>query len=360
MQWTTKVLSVFMLMQLFTAACEEPKDTRHMPSSDDANEEQLATSPVPVTGSYLRCSYIEDSNAAGTTPVGCNPYDENNRVIDLDVAGTDARWSYDSRLLVTFTKNYIDAKGVRWQGRFDFAANSVIDRVTEILETQITLTYIKIETGEPITLQDKIRNLLKGLAEHRFVKVAYQSIHMNAPMDAGLTVDTVDFEFKIDGVWEKVKIRLDSLNYAAHTMESDRFSFQFKGSEADWRMYLGTGMGRELAEILTSTRPELLNWKTANGSGWTFDPSSSFDSKEPYDLKDSAQPIEVVIDMGIKKRFHGFRLDGGLENPGRMFPNGFPDRFHFLYSDDGLNWKKFEGSEISLIRGSKLEWSWEK
>jgi hypothetical protein len=347
-------------MQLFTTACEETKDTRNMPSSDDANEEQLAASPAPVTGSYLRCSYLDDPNAAGTTPVGCNPYDENNQVIDLDIAGTDARWSYDSRLAVTFTKNYIDAKGVRWQGRFDFAVTDVIDRLTQILETQITLKFNRNGTGEPITLQDKIKNILMGLAEHRFVKVAYQSIHMNAPADNNLIVDTVDFEFKIDGVWEKVKIRLDTLDFTAHTMESDRFSFQFKGSEADWKMYLGTGMGRDLAEILTSTRPELLNWKSANGNQWNFDPGSSFDNKEPYDLKNSAKPIEVIIDLGIKKRFHGFRMDGGLANPGRTFPNGFPDRFFFLYSDDGLNWKKFEGSEVSLAGRTNLEWSWEK
>jgi hypothetical protein len=143
-------------------------------------------------------------------------------------------------------------------------------------------------------------------------------------------------------------------------MQSDRFTFQFKGSETDWRMYLGTGMGRELAQILSSTRPELLNWKTSSGTSWIFDPSSSFTSSEPYDLKSSTSPIEVIIDMGSKKRFHGFRMDGGLANPDRAFPNGFPDRFHFLYSDDGVTWTKFEGSEISLSGRSKLEWSWEK
>ncbi len=360
MQWTTKAMSVLLLMQLFATSCEDPKDTRSMPSSDDASEEQLASSPAPVTGSYLRCSYIEDSKTSGVTPVGCNPYDENNRIIDLDVVGTDARWSYDSRLAVTFTKNYVDANGVRWQGRFDFAASDVVDRATQILETLITLSFVKNGTGKPVTLQDKIRNLLIGLADHRYIKVAYQSIHMNAPADSGVLVDTVDFEFKIDGVWEKVKIRLESLDFTKYTMESDRFSFQFKGSETDWRMYLGTGMGRELAEILKNTRPELFNWKTANGGVWTFDPSSSFNSKEPYDLKDTSKPIEIIIDMGAKKRFHGFRLDGGLANPGRAFPNGFPDSFYFLYSDDGINWKKFEGSEISLNGRSNLEWSWEK
>lgn len=360
MHWTTRVLSVLLLMQLFTAACEETKDTRRMPSSDDASEEQLATAPAPVTGSYLRCSYIEDPQSSGTTPVGCNPYDENNKIIDLDIAGSEPRWSYDSRLAVTFTRNYIDPKGVRWQGRFDFAATETLDRVTQILETQITLVFIKNGTGQPITLQDKIKNILMGLAEHRFVKLAYQSIHMNSPRDTNLIADTVDFEFKIDGVWEKVTIRLDSLDFTAHTMKSDRFSFQFKGSEADWRMYLGTGMGRDLAQILTSTRPELLNWKTSNGNSWTFDPSSSFASSEPYDLKNTDSPIEVIIDMGMKKRFHGFRMDGGLANPDRTFPNGFPDRFHFLYSDDGITWKKFEGSEISLSARSSLEWSWEK
>ena len=360
MQWTIKVLSVLLLMQLFATSCDNPKDTRNLPSSDDANDEQLASSPVPVTGSYLRCSYIEDSNAASTTPVGCNPYDENNKIIDLDVAGTDVRWSYDSRLAVTFTKNYIDAKGVRWQGRFDFAVSDILDRATQILETQITLNFIKEGTGQSITLQDRIKNILMGLAEHRYVKIAYQSIHMNAPMDTSLIADTVDFEFKIDGVWEPIKIHLDSLDFTAHTMKSDRFSFQFKGSETDWRMYLGTGMGRELASILLSTRPELLNWKTANGSSWIFDPTSSFENREPYDLKSTAKPIELFIDLGVKKRLHGFRLDGGMANPGRDFPNGFPDRFYFLYSDDGLNWKKFEDSEISFVDRSNMEWSWEK
>jgi hypothetical protein len=359
MRWTAQVFSLFLLLQ-FATACEKTKDTRHMPSTDDASEEQLASSPAPVTGSYLRCSYLDDPNSSGTTAVGCNPYDANHKIIDLDSAGSEVRWSFESRLLVTFTKNYVDAQGVRWQGRFDFAGTDTIDRLAQILETQITLSFVKNSTGQTITLQDKIRNLLMGLAEHRYVKVAYESIHMNPPMDSTVLPDTVEFVLKIDGVWEKVRIRLDSLDFTAHTMESDRFQFQFKGSEADWRMYLGTGMGRDLAEILSSTRPELLNWSTANGDGWTFDPSSSFANQEPYDLKTSAKPIEVIIDMGMKKRFHGFRLDGGRADPARQFPNGFPDRLHFLYSDDGINWKKYEGSEISLNARSSLEWSWEQ
>ncbi|HYX38546.1 MAG TPA: hypothetical protein VE954_36045 [Oligoflexus sp.] len=358
MLWSTKFLTVFLLVQFLASACEDPKDTRNMPSSDDASEEQLASSPAPVTGSYLRCAYIEDPNTAGTTPVGCNPYDENNKVIDLDIIGTEAQWSFQSRLAVTFSKNYVDPKGVRWQGRFDFAANEIIDRATQILETQITLNFLKNGTGQPITLQDKIRNLLRGLAEHRFIKIAYQSIHMNAPAETGLLPDIVDFEFKINGVWEKVNIRLDTLDFAAQTMQSDRFNFKFHGSEVDWKMYLGTGMGKNLANMFADT-PEVLVWKTATANGWTFDPKSSFENKEPYNLKDMTRPIELIIDMGMKKSFHGFRLDGGLSNPGRTFPNGFPDRFYFLYSDDNIKWTKIEGSESTLDGRSFHEWSWD-
>jgi len=357
MPWTKYIGTVFLLIQISLAACEVPKDTRQMPSSDDASEEQLASSPAPVTGSYLRCAYIDDPSTPGATPVGCNPYDANNRIIDLDIAGTDARWSYDSRLLVTFSKNYVDAKGVRWQGRFDFAVTDVIDRIAQILETQITLSFLQNGRGQPITLQDKMRNLLMGLAEHRYIKIAYQSIHMNAPTETAVLPDTVDFEFKINGLWEKVRIRLETLDFTARTMQSDRFAFQFKGSDADWKMYLGTGMGKDLA-ALAAGRSDL-NWKTAVGSGWTFDVGSSFKSQAPYDLKDTAKPIELIIDMGTSQRFHGFRLDGGLANPGRAFPNGFPDRFYFLYSDDNINWTRIEGSESTLSGRSLLEWSWD-
>jgi hypothetical protein len=353
MQWTTKLLCVF--LWVWVAGCEDPKDTRHMPSSDDASEERLASSPVPVTGSYLRCAYIEDPNATSTIPVGCNPYDENDQLIDLDITGTDPRWTYDSRLVVTFSTNYVDPQGVRWQGRFDFA---VTDRTPELLETKITLTFNKDGQGETITLQDRLRNILMGLSEHRYIKIAYQSIHMNAPVVSGLP-DTVSFEFKINDVWESVNIKLDTLDMVNRTMQSNQMNLRFNGSEADFKMYLSSGLVPSLLDILAG-QPEALAWSSPDGGVWTFDPGSSFQNQAPYDLKDSSRPIELIVDMGAKKRFHGFRLDGGRENPGRTFPNGFPDRFYFLYSDDGLNWTKFEDSEVALADRSNLEWSWNR
>ncbi|WP_141735183.1 discoidin domain-containing protein [Oligoflexus tunisiensis] len=358
MQSLTKLLCVVLLMHGFATGCENPKDDRQLPSSDDAGEEQLASSPVPVTGSYLRCAYIEDPTATATTPVGCNPYDANDQLIDLDISGTDPRWTYDSRLVVTFSKNYVDPQGVRWQGRFDFAGAEVIDRATQILETRVTLTFNKDGQGETITLQDKLRNILMELAEHRYIKIAYQSIHMNAPVMTGMP-DVATFEFKVNGVWEPLTINLETLDMTARTMQSNRMDLRFSGSEADWKMYLSTGLVQDLLDVL-SNQPDALAWSTAVGGIWTFDPDSSFQNQAPYDLKDPGRPIELMIDMGIRKRFHGFRIDGGRDNPGRTFPNGFPDRFYFLYSDDGLNWTKFDDSEVVLADRSNLEWSWNR
>ncbi len=354
-------VSLSILLVIVTlSGCVDQKDTRQLPSSKDDDVERLATPPVPVTGARLVCGYIETPEAPSNTVVGCNPYEgSDSKLIDLDITGVDVKWSYESELNVVFTPNYTDANNVRWQARFDFSSADGKDRQTRVLESKITLNFTKKGTLEKVQIQDRLKNTLMELAEHRFIKIAYQSIHMNAPAQTTELPDTVDFEFKINGIWEKVEVKLDTLDFIAKTMQTQRFNLQFNGSESDWKMYLQTGMGKGLAAKYTST-PEILSWNRSSGTSWIFNADSSFESQAPYDLKAGKSPIELYIDLGIKQRFNGFRMDGGLDNPGRALPNGFPDRFFFLYSDDNKTWRKIFGSESAIEGRSKLEWSWDQ
>jgi hypothetical protein len=207
-------------------------------------------------------------------------------------------------------------------------------------------------------MQDQIRNLLMELAAHRYVKISYLSIHMNSPSDAQAPVDTVSFEFKINGVWEPVQISTQSIDVLRRTMRSQRYSFQFQGSDADWKMFLGSGLGQ--ASLPSFGNSDALRWNSIVGDVWMFQADSSFLSQAPFDLKSEAKPAELIIDLGSKQSFHGFRLDGGSQNPGRRLPNGFPDRMEFLYSDDGQIWTKIRGSESRLEGRSNQQWEWDR
>jgi len=276
----------------------------------------------------------------------------------LDVAGENVQWSFNSRLEVSLTTNYIDLDNNRWQGKFDFRAADVQDTDALILETLITLMFSYKESQEVIQISDRIGNLLIALAAHRYIKIVYQSIHMNAPSVSEGLPDTVDFEFKINGIWEQVVIRLETINFADKTMRSNRYALAFNGSNADWKMLLSTGMGQSLADAVGDFK-QVLGWSTPEGENWIFDPSSSMQNQVPYDLKPDAEPVDLTIDLGAKYGFNGFRIDGGRLNPGRQLPNGFPDSFHFLVSDDRRTWTRIPGSETEITNRSLLEWEWD-
>lgn len=144
-------------------------------------------------------------------------------------------YSMESQLDVTLTTNYIDANNRRWQARFDFQANADEQR-DAVLESEISLSFTHQETLEEIILKDRLRNLLMELAAHRYVKIVYQSVHMNPPEESQGPTDNVDFEFKIDGHWKQIIIDVQTIDFVGRTMESEDFNFAFTGSGSDWNM----------------------------------------------------------------------------------------------------------------------------
>jgi hypothetical protein len=116
-------------------------------------------------------------------------------------------------------------------------------------------------------------------------------------------------------------------------------------------------MSTDLAGMFEDVN-QALAWNSTDGESWTFAPESSFQSEPPYDLKPGVDPIAMTIDLGTAHTFSGLRIDGGKVNADRNLPNGFPDRFYFMYSDDGRQWNDIPGSEATMTDRSLLVWEW--
>ncbi len=339
--------------------CEPSSDSERVVASGTAKdadlEDVVAQEPVVVSGSYLRCQFLAIEQRDPRSSVGCNPIDASNgALIDLRDVAQQVNWSVVSSIEVELSTNYEDDEGNLWQGRFDFSS---VDAIDLILDTEITLQYLDMNQTN-VTLVDRIRNILIELAAHRYVRIVYQSIHMNAPSESPASPDPVNFDLKIAGTWQPVEVIPSSIDFTAQTMASASMSFQFNGSPIDWRMYLSSGLSDTYADYL-GDGIDILRWAQADGNAWVFDEGSSFAANEPYDLSNSDDLVYMDIDFGEPKTFHGFRIDQGLERPGRVLPNGFPDQFYFLYSDDGEQWQKIPGSESSMDGLLALSWEWD-
>ncbi|MFW7377416.1 MAG: hypothetical protein ACOH5I_01250 [Oligoflexus sp.] len=357
MSWASLWLCIISGLTLYS--CVDEDNERENAGSQSQDAEYVAEEPVIVTGSYLRCQFIDEDANSDFVAVGCNPYDrQSDELIDLNIVAENIVWTYDSELQVTLTTNYFDSNNIRWQAKFDFARDNDKDINSSVLDTLITLSFNNRGSTEVVRISDYIKNLLMQLVSHQYVKLVFQSIHMNPPEINDRSPDTVAYEFKINGQWEKAIIQLSSINFQEKTMRSDRFGFRFNGSDADWKMLLRTGLGLERSGAINLPESALI-WSSHDGEKWTFDASSSMQSDEPFDLKPDLAPVELIIDLGGKHSFHGFRLDGGQENPGRLLPNGFADRFYFQVSDDLSSWKTVSGSEVSITDRSLLSWEWD-
>ena len=355
------LLAAVLPFALTFAGCEPAEDNERVTASGkaaDANlDDVIAQEPVVVTGSYLSCQFLQIPERSERSSVGCNPYDaRSGSMIDLAQSADEVRWTYNSLATVNLIENYTDDEGRLWQARFDFENATETDL---IFDTEIKLSYRDRDEARVVELSDRIRDILIELAAHRYIRIVYQSIHMNPPDTVMNDPDPVNFDFKIGDQWQPINIQFESIDVQSQTMSSDQFSFRFQGDPVDWNMYISSGMNDSFQDFLGSDT-DLFKWSEPDGGGgWLFTEGSSFSNQAPYDVLEIKQPVFMEIDLGQSLAFHGFRIDQGIERPGRILPNGFPDRFYFMFSDDRNQWFTIPGSESTLTDRQALVWEWD-
>ena len=326
-----KLVISLLAATLFLACSPSSVDNSSKRDSAESNKDSESVDfPVNVSGAFLSCEYIDQTPNSQSETFGCNVLYDGQQVNPSEIA-SDWNWNietafeYSDDVQVEII-DLRDEEDSLHQVHFSFSSNGEIVN-HDILNSVVNFNYTSLESGEPLTIRERLRDVLAQLENKQYLRLSIESVMVQQEG----TYKRIDLiELLVDGKWYTV--------WGRGILSIPPTVTIGQGADLIGRAVIPLDPSLQAdATLLANSISDWGNEDNQSLVGTRFSEIAPHDADAPFllDFRFN-QPVSI----------EGIRFDGGNLNSA-INATGAPDKLHLEVSDDGQVWDYVSGSDLS-------------